>query len=243
MRRTGEQRDPILVDEKTHVAMDGMHRIESLRSLGAKFAVCAEYDLHRDDIQLERWLRTIIAPSTKLIEVIISKFEMKPCKSIQHAIGLVQTKEAGLALLSRRHSYFGGENLDIEDVYTKVAEIDALCEKNKIELQFAGEHEKLRMFSSDSVYMLFPAHLSKSDVLRLAMANRLLPYKTTRYVVPIRPMGLYYPISFLSVRTLSECNHELERIVNLSKVVVKRKDSWYEGRKYSERVAIFRKSD
>jgi hypothetical protein len=241
MRRTGEQRDPILVDRRTLFAMDGMHRIESLRLLGAKYALCAEYDYREEGVKLERWLRTIIAPSEKLVSKILSRFAMIPCESITEAMRQVDNGEAGVALLSRIRSFVGGESFSVVDVYRKIGEIDSLCEKSKVDLHFATESEKSRMFSSDSVSMIFPARLSKSDVLSLARRNELLPYKTTRYVVPVRPMGIYYPLSFLRKRSFSDCARKLEDIVNLSKVVLQKRDTWYEGRRYSERIAIFRK--
>jgi hypothetical protein len=241
MIRTGKQRDPILVDRKTLLALDGMHRIESLKSLGANYALCAEYDYLSDSVKLERWLRTMIAPSRKLVSTIVSKFEMTPCVSIKTAIRRVETRENGIALLSNRESFLGGESLDVAEIYQKIGDIDALCEKDKVELQFLSESEKVNMFSSESVVVIFPASLSKLDVLRLARRNELLPYKTTKHTVPMRPMGIYFPISYLRKRNLPECRQKLDQIVNFSKVVLERQNTWYEGRRYSERIAIFRK--
>lgn len=241
MERTGEQRDPILVDGKTLFAMDGMHRLESLRSMGAKYALCAQYDYQKKSIKLERWLRTMIAPSTELVSEIVAKFGMVPAHSIKRAMQMVDDAEAGIALVSRKDSFVSRKNFDIKEIYCMVGSIDSLCEKSRVEIHFATESEKSRMFSSDSVYMIYPARMSKSDVLGIARDNELLPYKTTRYIVPIRPMGVYFPLSFLRRSDWSKCNEKLENIVNLSKVVVERKNAWYEGRKYSERIAIFRK--
>jgi L-serine kinase (ADP) len=240
MSRTGYQRDPILVDRRTRLALDGMHRIESLRSLKAKYAVCAEFDYLDESVKLERWLRTIIAPGRKIIAQIISEFNMEPCQSIGSAIRRVETGRSSIALLSSEESYVGSECLQKADLYRKIGEVDALCEKSRTELQFFPESEKLNLFSSASVATIFPERLAKKDILRIVKRGELLPYKTTRHVVPIRPMGVYFPISCLKECSPSQCRKELERIVNFSKVILERRDIWYEGRRYSDRLAIFR---
>ena len=81
MERTGFQRDPILIDSKTHVALDGMHRRAALERLGARNALCAEYDYLSDEVKLERWLRYIIAPNKSLLDFVIELFNMEACRS------------------------------------------------------------------------------------------------------------------------------------------------------------------
>jgi hypothetical protein len=241
MRRTGCQRDPILVDRRTHLALDGMHRIEALRSLGAKYAVCAEYDFNERSVRLERWLRTLVAPSRKILSTIVSKFEMIPCTSFRTAIHDVETGRATVALLSHGESFVSTKRWGIRDLYLKIGETDELCKRAKVELQFFPDTEKYDLFSSESVVTLFPAKLSKKDVLRMAENNELLPFKTTRYTVTIRPMGISYPISYLRNCTLPKCLEKLDQIVNFSKVILERRNVPYEGRRYSDRIAVFRR--
>ncbi|MHB2036317.1 MAG: ParB N-terminal domain-containing protein [Nitrososphaerales archaeon] len=242
MKRTGYQRDPILIDEKTHLALDGMHRIESLRLLKAKYALCVEYNYFDDAVKLERWLRTIIAPSRKLVLAIISKFEMKRCQSFRTAVRDVETGNSRIALLSSRESFCGGKGWDFLEVYRKIGEADHLCQANKVGIQFFTESEKFNLFSSESVATLYPARLSKEDVMQFVEGNELLPFKTTRYIVPVRPMGLYFPISALRKYSLSECRKKLVQIVNHSQITLERRNLLYEGRRYSEPIAIFRKN-
>ena len=140
----------------------------------------------------------MIAPSRKLVSTIIAKFEMDSCPNLRVAIRRVETGSSEIALLSSRESFVGGSGWNIVDLYRKIGEVDVLCEKSRTELQFSRESEKFNLFSSESVVTIFPERLSKNDVLRIAKRNELLPYKTTRYIVPIRPMGVYFPISCLA---------------------------------------------
>ena len=239
IKRAGCQRDPILVDKKTKLALDGMHRIKSLEMLKAKFIVCAEYDYQDPSVRLERWLRSIRGANYSLVSILISSFEMSACQNSDIAIRRVDTFKSGIALLSGTKSFYGGEGLGLLDLYKKIGEIDRACEKSKVELRFIPELRR-RDFHIGSVLTLYPAKLTKEDVLKSGRKGELLPYKTTRCIVPIRPMAICFPIRSLQKDSLAECENRLDQIVRLSKVVMREKNIRYEGRKYSERLAIFK---
>ena len=241
MRKTGYQRDPILIDQKSHIALDGMHRLKSLELLGAKYVACALFDASDDSVRVERWLRTFVAPGESLIDALVAVFEMNRCSSLRAAVRNVETGKSKIALLSRQDCYSDGKDWAIGEVYRKIGEADKLCERNHADVHFLTESEKFSLFSSESVQLLYPAKLSKLEIARFAARHELLPYKTTRYIFPARPMGLHFPLSALRGDTLSECNEALESIVKFSKVTLEPKNVWYEGRKYSERLAIFRR--
>lgn len=241
MRRTGYQRDPILIDERSHLALDGMHRLKSLKLLGARYAACALFNASDDSVKVERWLRTFIAPDKSLVDSIVKKFGMTWCSNFRSAIKKVESGKSKIALVSRDDCYSGGKEMKISDVYRKIGEVDTICEKNHLDLHFLTEAERFHLFSSGSVEMLYPAKLSKPQIAKFAARLELLPHKTTRYIVPVRPMGLCFPLSSLQEESLSQCDKTLERIVKLSKATLERKNVWYEGRRYSEHLAIFRK--
>ena len=76
LERSGYQRDPIIVDKKTNVVLDGMHRRAALEQVGAKFAVCATFDYYDEKIILERWIRHFLSPDRKMIDEMIDLFEL-----------------------------------------------------------------------------------------------------------------------------------------------------------------------
>jgi L-serine kinase (ADP) len=240
--RTKEQRDPILVDKRTHTALDGMHRRAALEVLGAKFAVCAEYDYMSDSVKLERWLRYFIAPSEDFLSQLISLLQFRHSDNFRAAAKEVDSARSKIALLSADKSYVSEREWGILEVYDALGAIDKLCADNKIELEFATENSKYELFTSEAVHVLYPEKLTKKDVLEMVRENRVFPCKTTRHIVPARPMGLFFPLEKLQNSSKSDCSDMLENIVNLSKIEIENRDVWYEGRRYSEPLAIFRKS-
>ncbi|MGI0091630.1 MAG: hypothetical protein ACREBS_07975 [Nitrososphaerales archaeon] len=239
MKRTGYQRDPILTDRKTHLAFDGTHRFKALSAIGAKYALCAQFNYLGPSVKLERWLRYAIAPSQDLISTIASVFHMRRSSSIRRAISQVDNGSSGVALLSTNKSLVSQDAPDALHVYRKLRRIDKLCENENVDLQFAAESQKYDLFSSKSIFVLYPMKLSKKDVLRTVKNHGVFPYKTTRHIVPVRPMGMYFPLECLQRSTLTECSEKLEQIVKFSKVKLKQRNVWYEGRRYSERLAVF----
>jgi L-serine kinase (ADP) len=242
LRRTREQRDPILVDKRTHTALDGMHRRAALEKLGAKFAVCAEFEYLGDSVKLERWLRYFIAPSEHFLSELISLLELRQSKNFREAAKEVDLEQSKLALLSAANSYVSRRRWKILEVYDALGQIDQLCSDNQIDLEFATESSKFELFTSESVHVLYPERLSKRDVLAMVRENRVFPCKTTRHIVPVRPMGVFFPLDNLKNSTELECSKRLEDIVNLSKIEIEKRDVWYEGRRYSEPLAIFRRN-
>jgi hypothetical protein len=126
-------------------------------------------------------------------------------------------------------------------VYEKIKRSDELCISTGIKIEFAPESTKFELFTSESVWVIYPEPLTKSDVLALAKAGRVFPCKTTRHIVPARPMGVYFPLVDLRNSSLSDCLKKLEKLVNSSPVELEDREVWYEGRRYTEPLAIFRR--
>ena len=242
MERTNLQRDPILIDKKTHAALDGMHRRAALAELGARFSLCSQYDYLDDSVKLERWLRYFIAPSEKFLSELTSLLRLREYSGFEEAVRAVDRGQSRIALLSAGESFVSNRGWNVPQVYEAVGQIDKLCHEYRIELDYTPESSKFDLFTSESVYLLYPEKLSKKDVLEVASEGRVLPCKTTRHVVPVRPMGVYFPLDLLKGSSETACYRELENIVSSSKIDLEKREVWYEGRRYSEPLAIFRRN-
>ncbi len=218
-----------------------MHRRAALEALGAKFALCAEYDYLKPAVKLERWLRYFIAPNPEFLTELISLFRMREFERFEEAVRAVDDGKSQLALLSAGASYVSERKLNVIQVYEAVGEIDELCKKYKIDIEYASESSRFELFTSESVYLLYPLKMSKRDVLEIARKGKVFPCKTTRHVVPVRPMGVYFPLDLLKNSSRVESNKELRNVVKSSRIEIEEREVWYEGRRYSEPLAIFRR--
>jgi len=239
--RTGSQRDPILTDGITHTALDGMHRRAALEALGARFALCAEYEYLKSSVKLERWLRYFIAPNPEFLSELTSFLRLRELDEYEEAVRAVDLGQSKIALLSAAQSYVSERELSVIEVYEAVGKIDELCKKHGIDLDYAAESSKFELFTSESVYLLYPEKMKKKDVLEIVREGKVFPCKTTRHVVPVRPMGVYFPLDLLRNGSMAECTEELRNVVKSSYIEIEEREVWYEGRRYSEPLAIFRK--
>jgi L-serine kinase (ADP) len=242
LTRTASQRDPILIDAESGVVLDGMHRRASLEAVGAKFALCSEYRYLDSSVKLERWLRYFIAPSEKFLQEVVSLLKLRECEDFRAGVRAVDRGESEVALLSAGVSYVSDQNWSTLEIYDAVARIDEFCRKYKIEMDYTAESSKFgELFTSESVFLLYPKKLEKRDVLEIAGRGKVFPCKTTRHVVPVRPMGVYFPLEMLVASSEEGCREELERVARSSKIKLEEREVWYEGRRYSEPLAIFRR--
>lgn len=239
LERTRLQRDPILVDSRTMLVLDGMHRRAALEAVNCRFAMCAAYNYLADSIKLQRWLRYFIAPDRQFIEATISLFNFERVENIEVASQLVDSKEKSIALLSNRESYVSKRHFDLTSVYRRVAEFDIFASESKISVEYQPDSDNGDLFLSESVFVLYPLPFSKQDVIQAGEFRRLLPHKTTRHIVPIRPMGIYFPLELLKNGSKEQCDQKLREIVETSRIEIIEANSSYEGRKYSEPLAIF----
>jgi hypothetical protein len=241
MQKSGQQRDPILIDNKTKLILDGMHRDSALKILGAKLAVCACFDYLHDTITLARWLRYLKRPDKQTLEKLLTMFDFEPVENNQIAIKLVDTKQAPIALLSNKRAFVSKEKPDLLTVYRYLGDFDRLAEERGLNIEFHSETEDINepLLKEESTYVLYPLSLVKQDIVDLIPSGRVLPYKTTRHTVPVRPIGLNYPLELLKRGNLRLCEAKLEELVGESTTKVLPPDSTYGGRQYSEPLVIF----
>ncbi len=239
--RTGFQRDPIVIDRKTGVVLDGMHRRSALSSLGARYGLCVQFDYLDKALLLERWLRYFIAPDSEFLGDLISLIGLKRAKSFKSAIHAVDSSLASIALLSARESYISEPQYDLLTAYQKLSRFDSLARSRNVEVQFHSEDGREMLFTSESVFVLYPTKLDKNRILKLAKSRRLLPFKSTRHIVPVRPMGIYFPLNLLMQSDIGKCKKALKDDLTECRIDLLDRDAWYEGRRYSEPLAVFRR--
>ena len=79
-----------------------------------------------------------------------------------------------MALLSSKESFASKEkripisNSRILAIYEGIRKFDMFCNSAKVEIGFVDESEKRRLYSSRSVYVLYPAPLEKKEILDFA---------------------------------------------------------------------------
>ena len=236
----GVQRDPIIVDGSTGTVLDGMHRLSSLREIGAQNVVCHLVDYSSIGVEMRRWVRVLRRTREGVLLPLLESVGIDRVVPMEEALGLVERGGDYVAILTKEKCYVPPEGLrNIAECYDLIKEIDGRSRKLGWEEDFVDEESVHVELSSPSNVVVFAPKLSKQDVLQAARKRRLLPHKTTMHIVDLRPLGVDYPLSELRQERPSK--RALIARLTTSRASIMNPPYTHLGRTYNERVMVLEK--
>jgi uncharacterized protein (DUF1015 family) len=174
------QRDPIIVDKKTLVVVDGHHRLNALKQLGhKKVAVYYVNYLEDKDIIVRTWYPIILGSRRKLMKLVNEKFINSNSKQSPHGEFIVKDKI--YSLKSGRESI-----------------MKTLVGKVRIDYAFTIEIARDLAFKGKVAGALIFKSVTKRDVINAALSGKKFPPKTTQNIIPNKPRNWYVPLKKLS---------------------------------------------
>jgi len=238
---------PIIVDTDTNVVLDGMHRVAALKSLDCAIAPVCLVDYQNQAIELFAWYREFDGdlPFHKLLEKITFEGQYNTIKtsSIQ-AYELVNTRSAMAALAYGKTAFLltPKSSLTIKEIYDKIAEIESIARKIEYDIIYSTEADALKSLQFEGHPVLIAPSLSKEEVVESALQHKLFAHKTTRHIVPARPLFTNVPLSWLKTTNLEEASQQLYAHLNSKQIVKKDPGSIIDGRRYEECTYLFSNS-
>ena len=228
MVHDGLQRDPIIVDERSGVVLDGMHRLEILKKIGAQSAVCDIVDYSSKDVGLFRWLRAVNKPGPNLLF------------RLEHELDLKWVSSESLESPTKVEVWHRGDKLEstldigFPEMCSAMRRFDRIVAQEGGRIEFIDEETFRAGAGVDDAAVLVTPRIRKSHVLFAARTGSLLPPKSTLHVFPIRPMGVNYPID-----ELKSGRDELESILAARTTKRILPPAFHDGRKYREELLVF----
>jgi len=195
---------PIIVDKETRVVLDGMHRVAASKALSFQHIPVCFVDYNNPHILLRCWYRTFRDLEAEEIEEAMRllglKYEYMDLDSAQR---MVKDRKKEIALLTKAGAYAVDDHSDAEVIYANVKRMEKEFSRSHV-MGFASEREaKEKVLRGELSACIATPALSKDEVTVVAKAGRVYPQKTTRHVIPARPMGVRVPTQWL-VTSLSE---------------------------------------
>ena len=235
---------PIIVDSRSLVVLDGMHRVAAAKEIGFRYIPVCFVDYANPHIQIGCWYRMF----RKLNNV--SKFEaafrrggMIPTRrSYEVAQGLVEGRKAVTAAFSRDWSLAamapaGG----IKERYEAIKRIEVLLQESGKAMDYSTERDALsRIIAREFSAGLMTPTVTKNEVVDTALAGKVFSQKTTRHIIPARPMNVNIPIVWLRGNmSLNEANTRLREHLT-SKRIEKLPPGQILDRRYDEELYVFK---
>lgn len=177
--KDGHQRDPIVVDVRTNVILDGHHRSEIFRSMGLAKIAAHMVDYSDPGIQVRSWYPTFNAEPKLVANTVGLRLEGDP-----------QGGGSGITLT------WAGGTREIPGDRARI--MGALVGRFPI-VYVEDQVQAENMISSGraKAFLAMPP-VRKEDVIRCALSGNKLPPKTTRHIFPRRPLPVLVPLGELS---------------------------------------------
>ncbi len=243
IRADGYFKHPVIVDSKTLVVLDGMHRVAATENVGCRFIpVClVEYD--NPNILVGCWCR-VINHSSNLEKLVNSVrelgFTVEECQR-ETAYKLVDERKATTSILSRSKCFaVYGSQKTIKEIYDAIKQIELKLQSRGYSIGYDTESDAQNKVSSGKVLStLIVPNVSKRDVVAVALRGEVFAHKTTRHVIPVRPLFVNVPLEWLcGESSLKKANETL--VKHLSKKRVTRlPPGQVLDRRYEEELYIF----
>ena len=243
IERDGYLKHPVIVDERTLVVLDGTHRVEALKTLGCKRVVVCLIDYEDPRVSLGCWYRTLKGSFS--FQELLGSLREELGLEIEFSDDL-RPEEVGIppvALGLTDGKSYARVLYDFEEkckAWGLVKKVETALRRRGLEIGFEVEEDALRKLVEGSVdAVLMTPRITKRDVVKTALSGRVFPHKTTRHVIPARPLFVNIPLGMLREdRPLEELDAQLKRMLEARRIVRLPPGRVIEGRRYEEEVFL-----
>jgi hypothetical protein len=235
IKQVGLQLDPVIVDEKTSVALDGMHRIRAIQELQLKRIMVARVDYSDPRIGLERWLRAIRYPSVSKVEELKVALKLKRVESMQAAMKMVDSGESSVALITEKMGLVSSIRAKGIERFSLIREFD----RRVTEFETINNFEMQNKVESGYAVLYVPEP-TKEEVVESGLTGRLFPPKSTKHIIPLRPVNVRCPIELLNGRMSDgEATSIFQELLSRMAKKMMPAGSLYAGRVYNEPLVLY----
>jgi L-serine kinase (ADP) len=230
-------RHPIIADSASGAVLDGTHRLAALKCLGCRTIPVALIDYRNPLVAIERWFRTIRLGNPH--DFMNRLKELSPVS--------IPVSEADKSLLDRS-SYaslqdhkdcwvFRSNESAPLDMCRRAFALEQIAVTNNGTIAYTDKANIASL--SASTLLMSTIRLEKNEVVDCCRRHLLFPPKSTRHLIPSRPLGTNVPLRWLKDLNVPEAEAEFEK--HLSKMTVRRlpEGSTVGSRRYMEEVFLF----
>jgi hypothetical protein len=235
---------PIIVDKRTLVVLDGMHRVAALERLDCKKIPVCLIDYKDPAVTVGCWYRTIkgkslgkdLSAQIQHLGTSIEEVEKLDETLIGVSPIIAAIKKSDRSFLIRFPFR------DLKEAYQIIGRFEERLRKGGFEIGYETETDALRKLEKHEVdAVLLTPKLTKEAVIETALSGEVFTYKATRHVIPARPLFLNVSLSLLreGEKSLDEVNRELKSMLEKKRLKKILAGSLLDGRRYEEDVYIF----
>lgn len=234
--------DPLLIDKKTKVVLDGMHRVAALKKLGYKYLPVCEVDYDSPKVKVGCWYRVVEGGGGDKIPKILMLLGLESeVTSIERAKKELEERRAVAALLSPKNCLLiWAEKNDIHESYVWIKRIELALKEGKLKVRYEREPDAEKNVTKRTAVLMVPC-VKKEEIIATALSDSVFAHKTTRHVVEGRPLNVKVPIAWLDGKmSLTDVNKKLRESLSKRRHQYLLAGSSFKGRRLEGGVIVFR---
>jgi len=229
-------RHPIISDNKTGLVLDGTHRLAALAQLGCQLVPCAAINYQDPSIVVERWFREIRGTSLDNFRDGIKSYESFRVAP-KEAENWLENR-SGFASIQDTESCFVLVTAS-KDALTLARcsfEIEEMARKRGLKVAYSDDNSVPK--GADE-FLLSTIRIDKQEIMAASVAGKVFPPKTTRHIIPSRPLGICFQLKLLRSPYLESAQEEF--VSHLRKLRIRHLPggAWVGSRRYEEEVFLF----
>jgi L-serine kinase (ADP) len=242
---------PLIVEDKTFIILDGMHRFAALSDLGCHLIPVALVDYENPRITVERWIRLVNAGDKLhlLFDALtpalqIHSISLREVGSDSFAESLMDEDHLAFSKLSLKGRTYivEGEPSSVLEAYELVRELQEAFEKEDFKVSLRTEAEAQKLLEEDGKHCsLAGPRIKKADVTKIVSEGKIFPPKVTRHVLPLRVFNIDVPLERLKSKDNTDTTNQafIEMLKQREQKLLPGGQE-FEGRFYEEELIVFR---
>jgi hypothetical protein len=230
-------RHPIIADWRTGIVLDGTHRLAAIKQLKCNFIPSALVDYDDPQITVGRWFRLFSGSNVRNLENHLRQLKPKEVGHDECEDGL--SKRRWYATVEKTMSClaFPVRSPSPYEMVRDSHGIEMAARKQGVSIAYQ-DNKDIEAGDSESLVMS-TIKIEKKEVVETVKKGKLFPPKSTRHLVPSRPLGGGVPIDWLQGADFSEAQARYQEHIQSRKVKRLPEGSRVGSRRYLEEVFLF----
>ncbi len=243
-------RNPIIV-EQNNVVLDGNHRVYAFRELGFRFVPVCKIDYYNTAAKLKYWFRLL--ENVQCIDTVKKTF-----KNTGATFCSIADKEALKKAMQENHLTFGFQHQDDYTLaeFPKHVANDAVSAYDAIQkaqdviisegmtLQYipcsSVDEAKFNTKLNQEEMVVWTPQITKTMVIEAAKKKKIFAPKTTRHLIPARPLNVDVPGTWLQETvSLDAINRRFREFLEQKQIKRFGPGQVIDGRFYEEELYVF----
>ena len=235
---------PIIVDERSLVVLDGMHRVAAAKEIGYRYIPVCLVDYENPSIKIGCWYRMFKSLSgVEDVKRILREAGLTPVEKVYEEVhSMVEAREAVTAIFSDSWCLAAhGQARSVKERYDAIKRVECIAQAVGRHMGYSTDSDaRTRVTSGEYSSGLMTPTVTKREVVDIATKGIVFAQKTTRHIIPARPMFVTVPTAWLKGDlTPEEANARLRKHL-ASKMVEKLPPGQILDRRYDEELYVFK---